>query len=667
MMFFFDSRNVMRRVAAAAVLSLFLLVVAGCGRNYQPVTEELATATVVGQALLSDGGENGHAGIMVFLGGTSFSARTSENGHYAIGGIPVGTYTVMAERSDYRTVNVGQAAVSPASHNALSPFTMPIAILERVDDSSTSTLANLGSIAGAVAVFEAETGAGVRVSIEGAEFVTVTDEAGFYYLANVEAGRYVLSFEKEGYPKAQTTVKVEGGKQAAAEEVVLRPLVAARPTLRPAVAAAPADPTAPMMERESLKGDRSIVGIVQARDADGLVINDFTRIDVSIDNSDYVVQPDPSGRFVFANLPAGVYTVIVILDGAGPVTRRVDLTDETRVTLNIEIGGPEAAGNGGVEGRVVLEVPEGQGQPSAAGASVGLGGTRFTALADGGGEFNLSEVPPGTYEIIVSAEGFNTLRVPDVVVAAGETTDLGDIVVSADVDYPRVVGTWPAEGTKGVTAAEQVLLKVKFNKPMNTDTVRRAVSITPSSKATTYMGPGSHPEADEFTLVIALDNMDPSQPIRFKQDYELRIAASASDRDGIKMQSDFSLTFQTGAPGIVSTLPANGQTIVAPVLPDNVIEIRFNTRIREETLDARSIRIRPRSDTIPQIRPVVDPRTGWTTLYVTVPLAHDTRYSVSVGRTVRSASGQALSNTPYDFTFRTDRVRQVQAEPRVHF
>jgi len=652
-------------------VALFCLVaLAGCGSGRPGAADATASGELAGLAMLADGGTDGHAGILVYLGGTSFSARTDQAGAYRIAGIPRGHYSVMAEKQGYQTVSLGRAEVDPAVHTAQNPLVIPTAILERADTATTppSVAGQLGAIRGALVVLGATSGEGVRVAVEGTPMVTVTDEAGLYQFVNVEPGSYVLEMTKPGYRRQQVAVRVAAGQVAEAREVVLE----AEPAAATSTAAEPTFTVAPLagtpLERATATGTRSITGLVTAREPSGAPISDFGRVSVSIDNSDYVVSPDATGRFEFNGLPPGVYTVIAVLDDGQPVTKRVDLVAAATASVEFALGGPDTAqqGEGAVTGRVVLAGPDGRPEPSAEGVAVGLAGTGITALTARDGTFRLERVAAATYSLVATKDGYTNATLDGVEVASGQTADVGDIVLEPKLDYPRVVSTSPPDGTRDVVVGLKMLVLVKFSKRMNAASVRAAVAVQPDANFRTFMGPGSHPQADDSTLVIEMDNMDENRPIKFRADYVIRIARTAADTDGLRMRDDYTFKFTTGAPGIAATRPADGEVLRVTGQPTRPIIVYFNTRIRHESLKERTVRIRPDTDILPNIICRDDPRTGWTTAEIEFPLQGGKTYTVTIGRGVRAFNNQSLANTPYQFSFRTEELRREVLPPRIH-
>lgn len=638
---------------------------------------EPPTGFIAGQALLGDAKEGTHAGILVYVAGRSFAAHTDPNGQYLISGVPAGTYTVMAEKPGYQQLNVGQVSIDPNVNTREKPFTLPPVWLERLDGelaqrSSTSTTqtASLGSVTGYARLENAPSNEGVRVKINNSTLPpTVTDEDGLYRFLNVAPGIYSVTLSAPGYQDALASVTVPAGKEGRAEDVTLK----MEPSVQAALstsAGTPVPRTAPAaglvpISRQDLTGDRTIEGTVEAVDASGNAVTDSSRILVALANSDYVVNPDPQGRFSFTKLPAGTYRVIATLDGGNSVSQDVDLNTNKSAQVTLRIAPPAAETKGSITGRVILPGNDDRPLPDASGVRLSLAGTQLVATSARDGSFRLDNIPVASYTFLASKDGYEDYRSDTVEVVAGPPLDLGEIRLEPKRDYPRVLSSAPANGTKNVEVGYQLLARIKFSKAMNAASVRQALTVAPATAYQVYIGKGSHPQADDDTLVIVFNNYDRTNPIRFLTNYVISIANSAADLTGLRMRQNFAYSFTTGAPGVFRTTPANGDLMTYVTQFDSPIEINFNTKLRADSVRPQSVRISPGSDINLQIRPETDPRTGWTTLLIFAPLRYGTAYTLTVEPTVRAFNGQRLSNLPYTVRFHTGTPQPVPVVPEV--
>lgn len=666
------------RVLAAIACVICLVLVSGCEQFGQQSEQSKPTPTpapttgfVAGKALLSDAKEHGHAGVLVYLAGTSYSAHTDADGQYKISGVPAGEYTILAEKPGYQTVTIDKVQVIPETHTADHPFEARTAMLEKTGNglanAAQAKTKQLGSILGS-----ATTGTGtdenIRVKIEGTDLVTVTNEDGIFRFLNVEPGSYTLRYTKNGFHPGNRDVTVADNTESTVTDVVLEP----EETQPGDMTAPPAPAMPPPLVRAQTEGDRTIQGIVELLDAQGKPSYDYGNVIVAIDNSDYAVNPDAQGRFVFNNLSSGIYRVLASLNNQEPQNQIADLTTQKTAQLTFRFGGAAAADQTStapatVTGHVVLPGENNQPLPDASGVSIGLAGTQATAISGQDGLFRLEKLEAGQYSLIAAKDGYEAFKSDTFELVGGQSLDLGEIVLEPKRDYPRVVSTNPADGTGNITVGTELIVQVKFSKKMDPASVKSAVQVQPQSLVTTFIGKGAHPLADDDNLVLYFNGLDERSPIKFGTTYQIMIAKTAADTSGLGMKDSYTFSFRTGSPGVVRTYPPNGDPqafVNAPFVP---IEVHFNTKLRPESLRETNFRVRPTGGEVVRVEHSIDPRTGWTTVYLQVPVQQDTAYTVTVERGVRAFNNQPLGNTPYTFRFHTQKMKELKSIPSVSF
>lgn len=668
-------RSYWRLAPVALLLAGLLMLMSGCqnqqnGAARQSNQNGPAGGALTGQVMLSPPDpQTSNTGILVYLAGTSFQARTDASGSYKIENLPSGAYEIHAEKTGYQSVLVDSLVIDPAKHTHENPALAKIAILEATSqsNSSTSSTTGFGSLSGVVFLQGQEKSSGVRVRVEGTQFVTVSNDDGSYQLLNIPPGTYSVSFAADNYvPYTATGVTVVSGStttvgDAALERRAQPILIGATPgtSVAPAAVATPAG--TPIVASQ-MTGDRSISGMVQLFDTAGQPIADFSRAVVAINDSDIVATLDEEGRFRITNLAPAMYTLIGSLDKGEPTKLPVDLTTQQAATVILKISAAGAEkGKGSIVGRVVVPGPDDQPLPDASGVRVGVAGTQATAITAKDGTFKLDEVPEGNYSLSLTKQGFDDLTQDGVQVAAGQPTDVGELRLEVHRDYPRVVSTTPPSGTRNVPVGLDIVLQVKFSKKMDPAAVRQAVNLQPPTAAQIFFGRGSHPLADDDALVVVLSSLDQRAPLRFQTNYQLGIAKTASDIDGTPMKDDFAMNFTTGAPGIISTYPANGDRNAYADQNNSPVMINFNTRIDPDSLNERYIRVRPDNGVSVRINHSEDGRNGWTALTIGTTWQPDTEYTITIGREVRAFNGQPLGNTPYSLRFRTAKMEVIQA------
>ena len=94
----------------------------------------------------------------------------------------------------------------------------------------------------------------------------------------------------------------------------------------------------------------------------------------------------------------------------------------------------------GTTGKISGVVTDKDGSPVVA-ATIQVVGQRMGAYADTKGQFNILNVPPGTYEVSVGRLGFSTTLIKNVIVSADNTTHLDVALVEAALRVAEVVVT----------------------------------------------------------------------------------------------------------------------------------------------------------------------------------------------------------------------------------
>jgi alpha-2-macroglobulin len=219
-------------------------------------------------------------------------------------------------------------------------------------------------------------------------------------------------------------------------------------------------------------------------------------------------------------------------------------------------------------------------------------------------------------------------------------------VQAASTPGAEVMG-WTPGVTEGVAPGSAI--GVYFNRPMNAASLRAAWSLTPSVPGTLRTG-------------IASLTFTPSGGLRPSTHYHLSISGAARSLSGQSLRP-FSAAFLTGAALHISHVAPAGGTSGVPIT--SAISVTFNHPIVPlSSVDAESTAPRGWSATI---SPAVSGHGSWlgTSTWVfhpTVSLAPSTRYTVTIGRTVRDASGDALGR-PSTWSFRTVGPEVYQQSP----
>lgn len=127
------------------------------------------------------------SGVKVVLEGDFTNvSETDDAGDFRFEGIPPGKYTVRASYGDYTREGEVTASIEAAPGETIDA--PPLALTPAGAITGRATLG--GKLAGNV---------GIRVSIDGTDLVTTTDDAGVFYLARVPVGVYRVRVEKSDF------------------------------------------------------------------------------------------------------------------------------------------------------------------------------------------------------------------------------------------------------------------------------------------------------------------------------------------------------------------------------------------------------------------------------------------------------------------------------------
>ncbi|MBI5528501.1 MAG: carboxypeptidase regulatory-like domain-containing protein [Deltaproteobacteria bacterium] len=155
-----------------------ITVVAAEDVTVSDVVMSAAKGGATGKATLS--GQADHSGVLVSLSKAGYTAHTGADGSYTILDVPVGTYRVRAEKSNWVTAE----SATDLTVAEGEPTAVPDLLLD----------AHPGSVSGSVKLEGGAAGSGVTVSVEGGGATTVADGSGAFTLSGVRAGEATLLF-----------------------------------------------------------------------------------------------------------------------------------------------------------------------------------------------------------------------------------------------------------------------------------------------------------------------------------------------------------------------------------------------------------------------------------------------------------------------------------------
>ena len=238
--------------------------------------------------------------------------------------------------------------------------------------------------------------------------------------------------------------------------------------------------------------------------------------------------------------------------------------------------------------------------------------------------------PDTTYYVTLSTEAMDTsgthLRFP---------LEFSFSTVQSAVSYAGIQ-TNPFHGDVGVGPMTNSFL-VTFPRRMDPSTTEAAVSIKPSQ---------------EFFFLWPQKNVlkiYTGAPLLADATYEITIAKTAEDLDGMPLGDDFAFSFSTAPVTVTSTSPYNSEVYVSP---DAKITLWFNTFMVKSSVGSAFSSSPAMSGYLKwgteHSSDVKNALTFWPSSYLRV----NTKYTVTLGTQAEDLHGTGLK-APYSFTFIT--------------
>jgi hypothetical protein len=611
------------RISVPALLAAWGLFGLGCGGGGSSSAERdgsvvAPTGAISGQVLLSDAGD--HLGTLVFCAGTNRVALTDSDGAFTFAELPFGEYQLVAQHDGHMQLSLGEFALSVEAPNA----TVPTATLERSPPDVVQLPSPArGTLTGRVFLEGSDNHSGAVVTLEGTSIRTVTDAEGRWQVENVEPGDHTLRISAAGHIGAVAHATVRADQQADLLAITLARASGARAV--------------------SSDAPRTIMGFVALIGPDGALDADHSQVLVTLEGTGLTIATDAEGYFRFNDLEPGVYRISARAPGHHLTEAAVaDLTQQDFYEASLFLESVERPRNdvGAVTGVVELDAGE-----DLRGVSVGVAGSSLTALTDSAGKFTIEQIPVRPVVIVAQAPGYEVAEVPQVRIVAGETTDLGTLRLRKRQVPPRVIAVDPTDGIQDVLVEPQIPVFVRFSTAMNVDSVREALQVEPRVPHTALMG-REHPETDYDLMLILLRGGEGGADHRDR--IRVRIGTGARSAEGVAMREPFDSGFRMAGPSLYRSIPVHGESghpRNAPIL------LQFNAAMRWEEIDTE-VSFTPVPPTIPIFRPFTDPETGWTSVEIQVVLGLNQRYTMRLGRGLRTDTGQRLTGRR-EIDFRT--------------
>jgi len=361
--------------------------------------------SITGKVVDADG--NAVSGAVVNLtnmdgAGESVTLSTNETGEFSSSIVPIGTYTVSITKSGYIDVVCNDVPI----------------VGGRTYDVGTKTLVSgTAGITGRVVLEGASNYSGVTVSATSLTdasrfYTTTTTDDGAYYFMSIESGAYSLKMQKDGYITDSTQqVSLTAGSVSQVKTITLK------------------SESSTVTGSVSLEGSSFFIGV-------------NVLLKSTEDEKTFSTTTDYDGRYVFNNVKAGKYELILSKDGYANVSIK-DLYVEKGVEKALDAIVMKIAFTS-VRGQVSLE-----GRTDLSGALVtatNISNTDiiYSAITNSQGVFTFAKMYSGEYSISVSCSGYSTATLPTVNVVDDTPMDVGS--VSLKIERGMVAGIARLEG-----------------------------------------------------------------------------------------------------------------------------------------------------------------------------------------------------------------------------
>ena len=674
------------------ILLIFVLLV-GCGD-----IDRDNSARLEGTVRLDDGGDGDLEGIQVFLPGTPWNILTDKKGAFRLPKIEPGEYELVVKHPGYEIFR-RDVKIPPGGKISLMPISLK----------PDYTTGKAGDIEGIVRLDKAASYDGVLVFIQGTDFIQYTDSTGQFFFEDVLEGEYSLSIHCRGYGDIKNySVTVTGGEVTHIPPIILEfsgdssekksqgkmegyvfldgvekhdgTLVNLKNTNYfsmtdsdgfyqfkdipledySLVATHDGYKTREFGPVSVLSGTSTLVDPVSL-DPDVLVHtngiikgkvfysdrDDHTGIIVNVRGTSVQTLTMNDGVYQLNEIPVGSYSLLFSADGyssidlLGVQVSSGNITDAPDIVL-MRSENPNAV-HGEIQGTATLK-----GKEDHSGITVALAGTSGVALTNSKGEYRITQVEPGEYELIVSKDGYEDNGMA-VKLLSGGSTSLPPIELVPIANPPYVVSTNPMDNETRVPVEETVDISVEFDRFMRGDTIKKGIKISPPVNMKTFFGKDSK-ESEYNVLQIKLFRTG-KNAVSFETEYTVTIPETAADLDGNTMEEPYEFSFTTGGARILRTVPVDGDNNVLPTVFDKPqIVVYFNAHIDMASFRG-ALSIKPNVDWQPIFHRFSSNPLG-DEVAIQVGLKEDTKYTFSVDRRLRTSEGARFDNTPYTWGFR---------------
>lgn len=258
------------------------------------------------------------------------------------------------------------------------------------------------------------------------------------------------------------------------------------------------------------------------------------------------------------------------------------------------------------------------------------------------GYFELTELPPGTYILLVEADGYIDHHSDKTIWVPGGVTVSVDSVFLASV-HDLILSVSPSDGAEEVSVSEDI--EISFRRDMNAALVESAFHVEPEVEGEFFWHDDDRPP--EFASGSTDLRFVPRDQFATNTRYQVEIDTVASDAEGTRLAEPYEFSFTTEPVRISYTYPQNKQTWVDT---STDVYIRFNTDMNAESV---VLAFKMADSELKEV-------TGWfrwnnqsyMTFHPDSDLTADEIYTVTIDTNAKDISGGSLDK-PYNLWFKT--------------
>ncbi len=339
--------------------------------------KQTGTITGIAKKYGEDGTEEtDHAGITVFIPGTSYSAYTAKDGSFSMTTVPQGMYTIRAMYAGYTFAEQENILLSTDTDE------IPVANIETPFEVTYAK----GTVKGTALLGDRTSGfSGIDVVLSDAanahSYSATTTATGNWTVNDVTPGTYSIEFHKDGYvDQTINDILVTGAKVTTVARIVLKE------------------------DGGSISGTVTVANAPTA----GVSVIAERSADEAIASKTYYALSTANGSFSFESVAPGLYTITAAYPGyrnvsqanvsvsIGDAITLPDLSISEKTTYSVTGSCVLAGMESGFEGTSVL-------LQNAADSSISK-----STVTNSEGVYTISDIDAGSYVLTFSRNGFIT-------------------------------------------------------------------------------------------------------------------------------------------------------------------------------------------------------------------------------------------------------------------